>query len=961
MTATPLFAALLLTGLSDLAGLAADPAQPGAVSAQEGNRLCILDLNRLGGDERHDWLGRGLADMLIVRMSRLSDFQVIEREHLRRILEEHELAGRGIVAALDQRDLAGRVLRADLLLVGSFAVTETGLRVETRLIRVADQEVLAVATWEGELEDVLLAAPRLCDELLESLGQPPDERRLAGIETQVPQTVDVARAYYRGVGAFEDGDYPEALGHYLEGAAHEHDFPRVDRAVIQMYYLLGQTAHAVVFADSVGRRLEREGHLRQSLEFTFAAAEHCLQSLDDPAAAIRFLKRMVAAAERHEEETHEFAATRDELVRRWPAEPSTAEQKRIQELRRRLAWGTAETGWWAHAAERSKDADSAPRQPEDPDVFMWGTRAQRDLARAYAAMGRTEESLELYREIVEDHEPLTRLPDEEMRRWSDSVRVEGHFMWLRHWRMTGTLDRDHALRGINKMNVVEDGFEFVRDFPNADIDDRARGASRYDDRGHEYFDFVCPEGFQIESVRLQTGVDGIAEYSFSVPDPDGWPPQISLGRRIRKFRYTRRGDYDETIDLPAGTELVSLSTSWGVNKYSDSGFLILSRRLLGPAAHEDIRRWSVTFEISPMAPGPVALQPLDHGPASGPTEADRKLIAQFAGRGGWELGAVLRGSSSATYSGTPALDVFAEEWVVCSLDGELFIHHRDRPLKVELPVAINTPEKEFRPRLVRTHEGSWALIWARGANERSARCFVAVTTDFLRWETPRRMQFAPAPPDAGLRSVALAGDYDVLPVASGYVMLLDNGQIRRSDDLRSWGPPTQVFDPGAWYGCLTKTEDGRLWAVYQTVSDVREPYEATDWLTGYYVTDGKRYKHMCEIHVAYSLDGIEWREFSKVVLPGQGSGLWAFPLADGRIGIGVQFNSRFMKWFATARSNTLRAIPSSLELRCHSAGASVFASDGQVACLVPMFDHYDTHRTVLMGVGSRRLFEDFQR
>jgi hypothetical protein len=362
-----------------------------------------------------------------------------------------------------------------------------------------------------------------------------------------------------------------------------------------------------------------------------------------------------------------------------------------------------------------------------------------------------------------------------------------------------------------------------------------------------------------------------------------------------------------------------------------------------------------------MAPASAALVPPEHEPAPGRTEADRKLIAQFASRGGWELGAVLRRSSSATYSGTPALDVFAEEWVVFSLDGELFIHHRDRPLQVDLPVTINTPEREFHPRLVRTHEGGWALLWARGADKRSARCFVAVTTDFLRWETPRRLQFAPAPPDAGLRSVESAGAYDVLPVAGGYVMLLDHGQIRRADDLRSWGPPIQVFDRGAWNGRLTKTGDGRLWAVYQTVSGVREPYEATDRLTGYYVTDGVRYKHMCEIHVAHSLDGIEWREFSKVVLPGQGSGLWAFPLADGRIGIGVQFNSRFMKWFATARSNTLRAIPSSLELMCQSGDASVFASDGRVACLAPMFDHYDTQRTVLLGAGSRRLFEDFQR
>ena len=300
--------------------------------------------------------------------------------------------------------------------------------------------------------------------------------------------------------------------------------------------------------------------------------------------------------------------------------------------------------------------------------------------------------------------------------------------------------------------------------------------------------------------------------------------------------------------------------------------------------------------------------------------------------------------------------------MVCSLDGELLIHHRDRPLKVDLPVTINTPEREFDPCLVRTHEGAWALLWARGADKRSAQRFVAVTADFLRWEAPRRMRFAPAHPDEDPRSVwSRAGPCDVLPIAGGYLMLLDGGSTRRSDDLRSWEGPTRVFERDAWRSRLTKTDDGRVWAVYQTWSDVREPYTAADWLTGYYVTDGKRYKHMSEIHVARTRDGVEWQEYASVVLPGQGSGLWAFPVSDRAIGIGVQFNSRFMKWFTTSRPETLQAIPSSVELMCQSDDVTVFAGDGLIACLCPVFDHFAAQQTVLMGVGSRRLFEGFQR
>ena len=45
--------------------------------------LCVLDFDRLGDDPSLDWLERGLADMMIGTMNRLSPYRVVERKHLR--------------------------------------------------------------------------------------------------------------------------------------------------------------------------------------------------------------------------------------------------------------------------------------------------------------------------------------------------------------------------------------------------------------------------------------------------------------------------------------------------------------------------------------------------------------------------------------------------------------------------------------------------------------------------------------------------------------------------------------------------------------------------------------------------------------------------------------------------------------------------------------------------------------
>jgi hypothetical protein len=169
-------------------------------------------------------------------------------------------------------------------------------------------------------------------------------------------------------------------------------------------------------------------------------------------------------------------------------------------------------------------------------------------------------------------------------------------------------------------------------------------------------------------------------------------------------------------------------------------------------------------------------------------------------------------------------------------------------------------------------------------------------------------------------------------------MLLAQGFVRLSKNLRHWSAPRKEISQELDRNRLLKGEDGIIWAVYETSSTERQPYTEDDWLHGYFVTDGKRYRHVTEVRVSRSTDGISWSEVGKVVVPGQPSGLWAFPIDEKQIGIAAGFNNLFVKWFTVSNGQTLRPIDSRLQLFNQSDEAECFVRDGSLTCVRPLFD-----------------------
>ena len=104
-----------------------------ASAADKGERpvpsIAVLDFaNRAPGDG-HDWLGKGLADMVMTDLSVSPQVRVVRRERMQELAHEFELAAKGVLDE-DTAPRLGRTAHANWVLFGSYRREEGQLRIE---------------------------------------------------------------------------------------------------------------------------------------------------------------------------------------------------------------------------------------------------------------------------------------------------------------------------------------------------------------------------------------------------------------------------------------------------------------------------------------------------------------------------------------------------------------------------------------------------------------------------------------------------------------------------------------------------------------------------------------------------------------------------------------------------------------------------------------------------------------
>lgn len=173
--------------------------------------LSILDFTDNSGLPEYAWLSGGLSDMLITDLS-AAELTLVNRDDLNEALAEQSLALAGITddTALE----IGRMVMADAILKGGYAVSGGELRIDARIADVNTGKVISTAAVTGPPDAVFSLEARLAGDICRALGLEVP----AGLGETGTVSLPAARAYYEGIALQNSGDIEAAKLRFMDSA-----------------------------------------------------------------------------------------------------------------------------------------------------------------------------------------------------------------------------------------------------------------------------------------------------------------------------------------------------------------------------------------------------------------------------------------------------------------------------------------------------------------------------------------------------------------------------------------------------------------------------------------------------------------------------------------------------------------------------------------------------------------------
>ena len=248
--------ALVLVALTVTVLNAAEPpgqdAQPQSVAS-----IAVLNfVNRNPGDG-WDWLGKGLADLLITDLSKSASLIVVERERMAWMTKELRLGERGVVDA-STAGRFGRFCKVDWVLFGSFIKEDEDLSMEAHIVEVETGRLMRVELVEGEVEELLALQKELALGILNRLHLPLSEEERRRVLQMPTDSVDALARYSFGLDSYDNGDYERAIVEFRLALRKDPEYHGARMRLAAMYFNAGEPEHALVEYRNVLRR-DHEG------------------------------------------------------------------------------------------------------------------------------------------------------------------------------------------------------------------------------------------------------------------------------------------------------------------------------------------------------------------------------------------------------------------------------------------------------------------------------------------------------------------------------------------------------------------------------------------------------------------------------------------------------------------------------------------------------------------------------
>jgi TolB-like protein/Flp pilus assembly protein TadD len=174
--------------------------RPGNVAQPKIGSLAVLPLKNLSADPTQEYLGDGMTDALIDRLSRMHDLRVISRTSVMQFKNPR----------LSVPEIA-RMLHVDAIVEGSVLRQDNRIRVTAQLIRGATDEHFWSETYDRELRDVFAVQSELAQSIAEKIQVTVTGEEHVRLTAARPVPPEVYESYLKGCFAFNQSNSRAAV------------------------------------------------------------------------------------------------------------------------------------------------------------------------------------------------------------------------------------------------------------------------------------------------------------------------------------------------------------------------------------------------------------------------------------------------------------------------------------------------------------------------------------------------------------------------------------------------------------------------------------------------------------------------------------------------------------------------------------------------------------------------------
>ena len=236
--------------------VAAQPPAPspraGTAAAYQHGIYLVFPFENAGASPRLDWLGEGLEELTIQRLSGAGE-QVYSHAGRLVELERYGLPRTSKLSRATMLHVA-EDLDADFVVFGRFSVDGTSLTIGSRMLKVSPARLLPALQETGKLDSLMDLHSRLVWRMLSSYDRNYSLSLAEFTKRQRPLRLDAFEHYIRGVLASEDD---ARLRELREAARLEPEWPEPDFALGEAYFMRRDYDSALLWYAKVPRAHDR--------------------------------------------------------------------------------------------------------------------------------------------------------------------------------------------------------------------------------------------------------------------------------------------------------------------------------------------------------------------------------------------------------------------------------------------------------------------------------------------------------------------------------------------------------------------------------------------------------------------------------------------------------------------------------------------------------------------------------